>query len=409
MINRERSCLSPSYSEKSGKSNRSLDTCHLILYTKYMRISYSSLDTFQTCPLKYKFQEIDRIKVPKSKEAVFGSVLHATLKFIHTPGILSPALEQALDYFSKNWVSVVFADEIEERAAFSQGVGIIQDYYKKNDPARANIVDLESRFNIELNDAKETHTVAGIIDRIDKTDDGYEIIDYKTTKKMPSQEKVDNDIQLSIYLQAFLARYPKETENLDKIKVSLYYLKHGVKLTSTRTLEQLKKSEQLFLDTIKIIESGKFEPVISPLCDWCGYQNRCPMWKHKFKELRKIDTEEINKTIADYIEIKSAMNISKDKLAELQQKISDYMDQEGVEQVFSEDGTIVRALRKTYKYDAKILREILEPLDKWEDVLKVDGIALRNILGVLPYQTRQEAEKAKVVDKESKTFIVKKK
>lgn len=374
-----------------------------------MRISYSALDTYRTCPLKYKFQEIDRIKVPKSKEAVFGSVIHAAMKFIHTPGILSPTLEQALDYFSKSWNSEVFADEFEERAAFSQGVAIIQDYYKKNDPAKTNIVDLESRFNIEIGDANETHIVAGIIDRIDKTDDGYEIIDYKTTKKMPSQEKVDNDVQLSIYLHAFLSRYPKEMENLDKIKVSLYYLKHGVKLTSARTLKQLKKSEQLFLDTIKIIESGKFEPVISPLCGWCGYQNRCPMWKHKFKELRKIDTEEVNKTIADYIEIKSAMNISKDKLAELQEKISAYMDQEGVEQVFSDGGIIMRALRKTYKYDEKKLREILEPLDKWEDVLKVDGIALRNILGVLPYQVRKEAEKAKVVDKESKAFIVKKK
>ena len=85
------------------------------------------------------------------------------------------------------------------------------------------------------------------------------------------------------------------------------------------------------------------------------------------------------------------------------------MDQEGVEQVFSDEGAIMRALRKTYKYDEQKLREILEPLDKWEDVLKVDGIALRNILGVLPYQVRKEAEKAKMIDKESKAFIVKKK
>lgn len=374
-----------------------------------MRISYSAIDTYQTCPLKYKFQEIDRIKVPKSKEAVFGNVMHGTMKFIHTPGILSPTLEQALDYFSKNWNSEVFSDELEERAAFSQGVAMIQDYYKKNDIPKTNIVDLETRFNIEIGDTNETHTVAGIIDRIDKIEDGYEIIDYKTTKKMPSQEKVDNDLQLSIYLHAFLARYPKEIDNLDKIKVSLYYLKHGVKLTSTRTLEQLKKSEQLFLDTIKIIESGKFEPVISPLCDWCGYQNRCPMWKHKFKELRRVDTEEVSKIIADYIEHKNKSAEIKYKLEELQEKISEYMDQEGVDRVFGENGIIARTLRKTYRYDEKKLREILEPLDKWEDVLKVDGIALRNILGVLPYSVRQEAEKAKLVDKETKSFIVKKK
>jgi hypothetical protein len=186
-------------------------------------------------------------------------------------------------------------------------------------------------------------------------------------------------------------------------------LKHGVKLSSTRTQEHLEKSRQLFLDTIKIIETGEFPPIVSPLCDWCGYQNRCPMWKHKFKELRKIDTEEIEKAIGEYIELKSAMSITKDRLAKLQEDIVDYMAQEGVDRVFGEQGIIAQSLRKTYKYDEKKLREILEPLDKWEDVLKVDGIALRNILGVLPLQSRQEVEKSKTVDKETKSLIVKKK
>lgn len=369
-----------------------------------MRISYSTLETYKTCPLKYKFQEIDKIKAPKSKDAVFGTILHSTLNFIHTPSLLPPTLEQALDYFSRNWNSDVFENELEERSAFSQGVSMIQDYYKKNDPAKSNIVDLESRFAIELGE----HVVSGIIDRIDKTEDGYEIIDYKTAKKMPSQDKVDDNLQLSIYLQAFLKRYPKEIENIDKIKVSLYFLKHGVKLTATRTPEQLKKIEELFLETIKKIEEGKFEAQVNPLCDWCGYQNICPMWKHKFKEKRKIDTEEVNKYIEEYIRIKSEISGNKLKLVDLESKVSEYMDQEGVERVFGENGIIARTLRKTYKYDEKKIREILEPLDKWEDVLKVDGIALKNILAVLPFDAKKEIENAKVVDKESKSFSVKK-
>lgn len=374
-----------------------------------MRLSYSALDTFQTCPLKYKFSEIDKIKTPKSKEAVFGSTIHSTMKFIHTPGILSPTLDQAMEHFQNSWNSAVFEDENEERAAFSQGIKIIQDYYQKNNPANFNIIDLESRFQIEIGADDDKHIISGIIDRIDKTEDGYEIIDYKTTKKMPSQEKVDNDLQLSVYLSAFLARYPKEVEHLDKIKVSLYYLKHGVKLTSQRTLESVQKSQQLFLDTIKIIETGKFEPTVSPLCDWCGYQNMCPMWKHKFKELRKIDTEEINSAISEFIELKSAITITKDRLAKLQTNITQYMDQEGVDRVFGENGVIAQTLRKTYKYDEKKLKEILEPLDKWEDVLKVDGIALRNILGVLPFEAKENVEKARVIDKETKSLTVKKK
>lgn len=374
-----------------------------------MRISYSALDTYQNCSLKYKFQNIDKIKEPKSKEAVFGTLVHSTMKFIHTPSLLQPKLEEALEYFTKNWNSDVFEDELEERAAFSQGVAMIQDYYKKNNPSDFNIIDLESRFAIEIGSEQQRHIVSGIIDRIDKTEDGYEIIDYKTTKKMPSQEKVDNDLQLSVYFNAFLSRYPKEIDNLDKIKVSLYYLKHGVKLSSTRTLEQLKSADKIFLEVIAAIEEGKFEPNVTPLCDWCGYQKLCPMWKHKFKEERKIDTEEINNAISEYINLKSAITSTKDRIAELQEKISDYMSQEGIDRVFSEEGIIAQTLRKTYKYDEKKLREILEPLDKWEAILKVDGIALRNILGALSPTVRKEVEKSKEIDKETKSFIVKKK
>jgi putative RecB family exonuclease len=375
-----------------------------------MRISYSSLDNYQNCPLKYKFKEIDHIKEPKSKEAVFGSVLHDTMKFIHTPGILSPTMDQAMEHYSNIWNPAVFESPDEERAAFSQGVKIIQDYMKKNNPADFNVANLESRFQIEIKDDKnESHIISGIIDRIDKTEDGWEIIDYKTTKKMPSQEKVDNDLQLSVYLKGFLSRYPKEIENLSKIKVSLYYLKHGVKLSAERTVEQLQKGEQIFLDTIKLIEAEKFEPIVSPLCDWCGFQNRCPMWKHKFKELRKIDTEEVNSKIAEYIELKSAINITKERLGKIQEDIMNYLDQEGVERVFGENGIIARTLRKTYKYDDKKIKELLEPLDKWKDVVKIDGIALKNIMGILPVEVRSEIEKAKVVDKETRSLVVKKK
>ncbi|EKE16330.1 MAG: hypothetical protein ACD_11C00020G0035 [uncultured bacterium] len=376
-----------------------------------MRISYSALNTFQTCSLKYKFQNIDKIKEPKSKEAVFGTIIHSTLNFFHTPSLVPPTTEQALDFFSKDWNSDVFENELEERAAFSLGVSIISNYCRKNNPSDFNIIDLESRFEIVVEDAetKIKHIVSGIVDRMDKTEDGYEIIDYKTTRKMPSQEKVEEDLQLSVYLMAFLERYPKEIERLDKIVVSLYYLKHGVKLSSQRTLEQLSSAKQLFLDVIKEIEKGIFTPNVNPLCDWCGYQKICPAWKHKFKEERKIDTQEINQAIDEYISIKNQLAGEKIKLGKLQEKIEQYMQQEGVERVFGENGIIAQTLRKTYKYDAKTIRDILEPLGKWDSVIKIDAIALKNTMPLLSLSARKEIENAKVLDKESKSISVKKK
>ncbi|MCX6761887.1 MAG: PD-(D/E)XK nuclease family protein [Candidatus Moranbacteria bacterium] len=373
-----------------------------------MRISYSALDTYKSCPLKYKYQQIDKIKTPKSKEAVFGTILHSTLKFIHTPGILSPTLEQAMEFFSNSWNPAVFDSPEEERAAFVQGVKIIQDYFRQNNPADFNIVNLESRFQIEIGEAENKHIISGIIDRIDRTADGFEIIDYKTTKKMPTQDRVEGDMQLSVYLAAFLSYYPDERKNLDKLKVSLYFLKHGVKLSATRTEEQLKENEAVFLETIKLIEEGKFEPTISPLCDWCGYQNICPMWKHKFKEARKIDTEEIAGLIDEYIDLKSAMALTKDRLMKIQEDIVTYMGQEGVERVFGSQGIIARSLRVTYKYDEDKIQAILEPLGRWQEVLKLDKTALKNISDLLPAPVKKEIEKAKIEDKTTSSLIVKK-
>ena len=374
-----------------------------------MRLSYSTLDTYQNCPLKYKFREIDKIPEPKSKEAVFGTLVHAVLKYIHTPALLSPTVEQALDYFAKGWNSAVYDNELEERAAFTQGVTIIQNYLAHNRPSDYTIIDLESRFAIEIGD-EETgkHIVSGVIDRIDKTAEGYEIIDYKTTRKMPSQDKVDHDLQLSIYLKAFLNRYPKEVDRLDQITVSLYYLKHGVKLSSKRTKEQLDQIEQKFLDTIKAIEEKKFDPILSPLCDWCGYQNICPFWKHKFSKNRTLETADVKTAISEYLDLKGKVSEEKLRLGKLQSLILKYMEEEGVDRVFDEQGIIGKTLRKTYKYDEEKLRALLEPLDKWEGVLKVDGVALRNILAVLPSPVRIEVEESKVLDKESVSLSVKK-
>jgi len=107
-----------------------------------MRTSYSALQTFQTCPQKYKFQVIDRIKVPKSKEAVFGTLIHKTLKFLHLPQLLSPTLEDVLNFYNQNWNSEIFKSKDEEVAAMKEGIDILTRYYNNNDIRSANIVNV---------------------------------------------------------------------------------------------------------------------------------------------------------------------------------------------------------------------------------------------------------------------------
>ncbi len=375
-----------------------------------MRLSYSSIDTYQSCPLKYKYRQIDRIPEPKSKEALFGTLIHSTMKFIHTPALLSPTFEQAIDHFSRGWRDDVFESPLEERAAFTQGVDMIRRYYEANDIASAVIVDLESRFQIEIGNEKlGQHVIAGSIDRIDKTADGYEIIDYKTTKKMPPQSKVDEDLQLTVYLKAFLERYPAERERIGNITVSLYFLKHGVKLSARRSFEDLARLDERVFEVIEHIQNEEFEPILSPLCDWCGFQKICPLWKHKFVETRKFETDEVKGAVSEYAELKNKQSAEKKRLAELQEILFGYMEQEGVDRVFGDSAIIAKSIRRSYKYDEEILKKLLEPLGEWEKVRKVDGVMLRKILGGIPLSTKKEIEEnAKKLDKESVSLSLKK-
>lgn len=374
-----------------------------------MRISYSAIDTFQTCPLKYKYQEIDRIKVPKTKEAVFGSIIHDALKFLHSAGPLFPTLEQFLENFTKKWDfsrELVPWDIQEEKAYFNQGRKILENYYKTNSPFQFNIVDLESFFEVPLMGEKdEPHLLTGKIDRIDKTEnDSLEVIDYKTARRMPPQKRVDQDLQLSLYHLGVSHRWP---EMKKPVKLTLYFLKHGEKLSTTRSPKDLKETRERLLDLIKQVQESDFQPKPGPLCDWCGYRKMCPMWKHLYQkaEVRSMKSEEIKKLIDEYFELQKGNKKNDMRLAEIKGLINEYLDKENLERVFGEEGYIMRTLQKRYGYDAQKIKEILTPFGKWEDILTIDSKKLEKILKSLPNEIREQIKKTRRVEKEFKALI----
>lgn len=377
-----------------------------------MRISYSALETFENCPAKYKFQEIEKIKTSKSKEAIFGTLIHESLKMLHQPNrLVSPTEEEILQYFSRNWDSSVFENPAEEMAFFHQGIKMLKDYYAKNHPAKFNIVDLETRFEAPIVDGQNMHLITGKIDRIDKlNDNGFEIIDYKTTKKMPSQQAIDENLQLSIYHLGLTDRWPSLRRN--PIKVSLYYLKHGEKLSTIKTAENLNQTKEQIVKTIQNIEKcvteNKFEPCPNPLCDWCNFQPHCPFFRHKFaKEEIAPDDEQIKQLTNEYLELKLKGDELAKKMMEIKTVLSAYCDKENIERLFGNHGYITRLLQKRFEYDFELARQILEPMGIWPEVLSIDSIKLKKAAKNLPPDVREELEKVKKLKEEFKTLTVK--
>ena len=382
-----------------------------------MRISYSALGTFRQCPQKYKFQEIDKIPSKKSKEALFGTLIHASLKrmFSHDP--LFPTLDEVIAEFRMAWnVSRAHVELSEEEsyAYLGQGEHILRRFYAKNKPWNFNVVDLESRFEVIIQDSKtgEAHVLAGIIDRIDKpTEDMYEIIDYKTARKMKSQESVDTDLQLSLYHLGLVRRWP----HIEKATVvlSLYYVKHNEKITTTRSPTALEAVYKNILVTIHDIKdrtsSGEFPPQPSALCDWCGYKAMCPAWKFLYSAKQTVLSNklDIEKIIIEYFEIKKTAQKQTKRLAELQADIKAYMDQEGLTRVFGDGGSISKTVQERYRYDYEKIKAVLADhnrMDVWEAIMSPDDKKLKTALGSLPSPLKEKVLEARSVLRQFETL-----
>ena len=335
----------------------------------FIKTSYSALDTFRQCPLKYKFAVIDKIKAPKIKEAVFGDKLHKALQFFHSKSPVSPTLDELLNYLKETWQSDVFLNEQEDMIYFSEAIKILKNYYENylKIKDKFTVLDTETRFEVLLENPKnkeEKCLLAGIIDRIDKTKDGIEIIDYKTSKKFPAQNDVNNSLQLSLYCLGVINRWPEFTKyGIEKIKLTLYFLKHHEIISTRRTREQLDHIQEKVWELLGEIDKSEFQPIPSSLCDWCGYRRLCPMWKHLYKEQFTIDDEQIKKIIDEFFALKQTNSQNNKKINDLKEIIENYLNKEKIERVFGDTGYISRLTQiKAGGYDIKKLEQIIKTL-----------------------------------------------
>lgn len=254
-----------------------------------MRISYSGMDTFRRCPLKYKWQYLERIKVPPTQDQFFGSLIHEILEYaLKKEPLLSP-LEELQQYLERKWDKSVFANEVTAQIYYNLAQKILKTFHQQHRPGLTAIVNLEKFFKIPLDE----HDITGKIDRVDKLPTGeFEIIDYKTNKNLPTQQEVDKNLQLALYQMAAQQLWPKVTE----VRLTLYFLRHNHKITSSRSPKQIEELKKLIKKTVAEIEKSDYSPKTGPLCEWCEYLPRCQAGQEYLtKKQRNIETEQVKR------------------------------------------------------------------------------------------------------------------
>ena len=89
---------------------------------------------------------------------------------------------------------------------------------------------------------------------------GYEIIDYKTNRRLPPQARIDQDLQLSVYHLA-----AKEIWGIEPETLTLYYLLPGQRMTHHAHARPTSTTLRRRIATVaERIAAGKFEPRAEP-------------------------------------------------------------------------------------------------------------------------------------------------
>jgi putative RecB family exonuclease len=328
-----------------------------------MKLSYSSINTYETCPAKFRFQYEERVPTGTSPALSFGDSLHQALfRFHDRPVPVAPSLPDLWGILEDVWTSEGYTSESEERLYREHAREVLGRYHRENADGYRIPAALEFRFRVEV----EGVTVSGVIDRMDRLPGGgYEIIDYKTNRRLPPRSAIDRDLQLSIYHLA-----AGEIWGIQPERLTLYYLLPGQRMTTSRTPEDIDGLRRRIATVADRISSGRFEPRENPLCGWCDFQSLCPLYRHKFE--REQTPERMAQIVEEWIRLKRDQRDRYRRLDELGANIRAYAEEHGLKRLYGEDGAVQIVDRPQTELDPVAVRAALEPLGLYESVLSID-------------------------------------
>jgi len=335
-----------------------------------MRLSYSSINTYETCPAKYRYQYEERVPTRSSPALAFGDSLHRALyRFHDRPVPVAPRLEELWEFLEDEWVTEGFTDPSEERLYREHARTVLAQYHRANAEEYRIPAALEYRFHFEV----EGVTLSGVIDRMDRLPGGgYEIIDYKTNRRLPPRSAIDRDLQLSIYYLA-----AQEVWGIEPERLTLYFLLPGERMSTTRAPEDATELRRRIATVAERIDGGRFEPRENPLCNWCDFQHICPLFRHQHERDAAPRMAEI---VDEWIALKREDRARWRRLEELAATIKAYAEEHGFRRLYGTDGAIKVVERVETAPRPEAVREVLEPLGLYESILMVDPQALHRLI-----------------------------
>jgi DNA helicase-2/ATP-dependent DNA helicase PcrA len=231
-------------------------------------LSASDIDTYRTCPLKYKFARVFRIPQEPTLNQRFGILVHQVLERFHADAVGGGrTLDEMLGLLDAGWRRGGFGGTEQEIQLRGKATAALTRYHERFQAEEAEPTYFERSFSFQLG----RHVLRGRVDRVDRLPEGgWELIDYKTGRPRTASQ-LEQDVQLSLYAVA-----AQEAWKLDEARGAYYYVLDDAKVPVPAAAGR-DWIEEVATEVADGILSQGFEPTPSyAACAMCDYRLVCP-------------------------------------------------------------------------------------------------------------------------------------
>ncbi len=241
-------------------------------------LSYSAIAAYRDCPRQYWYRYEQRLPAVQSAEAVQGVLLHDALRRAGEARRSGKKVTAALmrSLHAAAWGAVSFPDP--RRAPTFKRNGADQlEAYRKRGGFDAPPEYLEQSFTIE----QDGWILRGIIDRIDRIDDGWRIVDYKSGRPVARSRR---ELQVALYaIGAATLKLEPPGESAGsagsapaRIDLDVVYLASGETVRLERPDAAMAEAKKSGAEVAEGVKSGRFEARPDRRrCRVCPYRLAC--------------------------------------------------------------------------------------------------------------------------------------
>ncbi len=235
-------------------------------------LSFSSIDDYLTCPLKYKFVRILRVPVLQSFAVAFGASIHNTINeyYKHLQRGKKMKLGELLELFSEKWQKEGYLHKKHEREAFREGEKALANFLK-SPFAQIKPISAEEPFSLPFGN----ELIKGKFDLILPGKKAPRIIDFKTSGHITQEralQRVRDNLQLKLYAWAFYKIYQKLPES-----IGLVFLNSNKWAEIKPNPRSFTSLEEKIRNVAKGVKNKEFDPTPSKFnCQYCAYRETCP-------------------------------------------------------------------------------------------------------------------------------------